>query len=82
MRDDVGARILELTLTELAIFSFMQTDANPANFYYDSNTSQLHLIDMGACKEYDRQFTRKYLELVKWAAEGGQNQEHALQLSV
>ena len=46
----------------------MQTDANPANFYYDPNTQKLNLIDMGACKQYDKQFTDRYFELVHAAS--------------
>lgn len=50
IRNELGSRLLELTLRELAVFSFMQTDPNPANFYYEPETDRLHLVDMGACR--------------------------------
>ena len=46
----------------------MQTDPNPANFYYEIEKDTLHLVDMGACREYDTEFTKKYLELVNCAS--------------
>ena len=35
-RDKIGGKILELCLRELFEFNYMQTDPNPANFFYDN----------------------------------------------
>ena len=64
VRDDVGTRLLRLTLRELFDWRFMQTDPNFANFLYDSPTRRLTLIDFGAAKEYPAPFVDEYLRMV------------------
>ena len=49
-RDDVGTRLLRLTLRELFAWRFMQTDPNWGNFLYDPATGVLNLIDFGAAR--------------------------------
>ena len=50
VRDDVGTRLLRLTLRELFDWRFMQTDPNWGNFLYDPATGVLNLIDFGAAR--------------------------------
>lgn len=59
----------------------MQTDPNPANFYYDGDKDVLHLVDMGACREYDTAFTKKYLELVE-SASSHEQRDLQIELSI
>jgi aarF domain-containing kinase len=68
IRDKVGAKILELCLKELFEFRFMQTDPNPANFYYDLKKDRLNLIDFGAAREYNKTFVDLYMKVVFSAA--------------
>jgi aarF domain-containing kinase len=49
-RDDVGTRLLRLTLRELFGWRFMQTDPNWGNFLYDPSSGTLNLIDFGAAR--------------------------------
>ncbi len=42
----------------------MQTDPNPANFFYNSVTGDLVLIDFGACNRYSKEFVEKYRRVV------------------
>ena len=47
-RNSVGQRIMDLTLQELFKFRYMQTDPNPANFFYNKAKDTVYLIDFGA----------------------------------
>jgi aarF domain-containing kinase len=68
VKDIVGEKILELTLRELFEFKFMQTDPNPANFFYDHKRSRINLIDFGAARYYEESFVDKYMKIVHAAA--------------
>lgn len=48
VRDEIGERMMELTLKELFKWRFMQTDPNPSNFAFKRDTNQLILMDLGA----------------------------------
>mmetsp|Transcript_6805 Transcript_6805/g.14675 ORF Transcript_6805/g.14675 Transcript_6805/m.14675 type:complete len:179 (-) Transcript_6805:367-903(-) len=61
--------VLRLTLRELFVWRFMQTDPNWGNFLYDAESGALTLIDFGACREYGRGFVDGYLRLVRAAAD-------------
>ncbi|EPS70264.1 hypothetical protein M569_04492, partial [Genlisea aurea] len=63
-RNYVGRKLLELTLTELFIFRFMQTDPNWSNFLYDESKKSINLIDFGAAREYKKHFVDDYLRMV------------------
>lgn len=69
-RNRIGQAILELTLTELFVWRFMQTDPNFANYLYDDVSGKIHLIDFGATREYSSSFVKGYLRLV-WSAANG-----------
>ncbi|KAL4202329.1 hypothetical protein AMTRI_Chr02g220510 [Amborella trichopoda] len=64
IRNYVGKKLLELTLNELFVFRFMQTDPNWSNFLYDESTKMINLIDFGATREYPRRFVDDYLRMV------------------
>ena len=68
VRDLVGSKVLELCLRELFEFNYMQTDPNPANFYYDADNNRLNLIDFGAARRYDKSFVDTYMKIVYSAA--------------
>lgn len=65
-RDRIGQLIMYLTMRELFVWRFMQTDPNWGNFLYDTNTRQVGLIDFGAAREYSQEFVDGYLRIV-WA---------------
>jgi aarF domain-containing kinase len=67
-RDFVGSKILELCLRELFEFRYMQTDPNPANFFYDKLNRRINLIDFGAARPYEEIFVDKYMKIVHAAA--------------
>ncbi|XP_065037269.1 protein ABC transporter 1, mitochondrial-like [Musa acuminata AAA Group] len=64
IRDYVGKKFLELTLKELFVFRFMQTDPNWGNFLFDETTKMINLIDFGAAREYPKNFVDDYLRMV------------------
>ncbi|XP_041090582.1 atypical kinase COQ8B, mitochondrial [Polyodon spathula] len=78
-RNEICSNILKLCLRELFEFRFMQTDPNWANFFYDAEKHQVTLLDFGASREYRKEFTDDYLEVVKAAAAG--DRERVLQKS-
>ncbi|XP_060962610.1 protein ABC transporter 1, mitochondrial-like [Cannabis sativa] len=69
-RNYVGKRLLELTLMELFVFQFMQTDPNWSNFLYDEETKTINLIDFGAARDYPKHFVDDYLRMVFACANG------------
>jgi Predicted unusual protein kinase len=46
----LATKVFYLTFAQLFEFRYMQTDPNPANFFYDPNKEQVYLIDYGAGK--------------------------------
>jgi len=66
-RNRIGRSIMRLTILELFVWRFMQTDPNWGNFLYDIGTGTTHLIDFGAAREYSKSFVDGYLRIV-WAA--------------
>ncbi|PSS14754.1 Protein ABC transporter 1 like [Actinidia chinensis var. chinensis] len=63
-RNYVGKKLLELTLMELFVFRFMQTDPNWSNFLYDEATRTINLIDFGAARDFPKNFVDDYLRMV------------------
>lgn len=63
-RNRIGRAIMRLTMLELFVWRFMQTDPNWGNFLYDVRTRTTYLIDFGAAREYDEEFVRGYLNIV------------------
>uniref|UniRef100_A0A3Q3AYM4 Atypical kinase COQ8A, mitochondrial n=1 Tax=Kryptolebias marmoratus TaxID=37003 RepID=A0A3Q3AYM4_KRYMA len=76
LRNEICEQILILCLRELFEFRFMQTDPNWSNFFYDPQVHKVALLDFGATREFDKQFTDSYIEIIKAAAD--QNREGVL----
>lgn len=66
-RNRIGRAIMHLTIQELFVWRFMQTDPNWGNFLYDVGTRTTSLIDFGATREYSKEFVDGYLRIV-WAS--------------
>ncbi|XP_041796395.1 atypical kinase COQ8B, mitochondrial isoform X2 [Chelmon rostratus] len=69
-RNQISFNILQLCLRELFEFRFMQTDPNWANFFYNSDTNKVVLLDFGACRSYPESFTDDYIQVVHAASVG------------
>uniref|UniRef100_UPI0037E8D6D0 atypical kinase COQ8B, mitochondrial n=1 Tax=Semicossyphus pulcher TaxID=241346 RepID=UPI0037E8D6D0 len=69
-RNQICYNILQLCLRELFEFRFMQTDPNWANFFYNSDTNKVVLLDFGACRSYPESFTDDYVQVVHAASVG------------
>ncbi|KAL2325695.1 hypothetical protein Fmac_024753 [Flemingia macrophylla] len=63
-RNHIGKKLLELTLMELFVFRFMQTDPNWGNFLFDEATKTINLIDFGAARDFPKRFVDDYLRMV------------------
>ncbi|KAJ3404838.1 putative aarF domain-containing protein kinase 4 [Chytridiales sp. JEL 0842] len=70
VRDSIGERLLTLCFREIFEFRFMQTDPNWTNFLYDAKRDIIHLLDFGAAREYGKEFTDAYLQVLHAAAKG------------
>ncbi|XP_053316613.1 atypical kinase COQ8A, mitochondrial [Spea bombifrons] len=68
-RNEICSNILLLCLRELFEFRFMQTDPNWSNFFYDPQLKKVALLDFGATRGFDEQFTDLYIEIIKAAAD-------------
>uniref|UniRef100_A0A671TM96 Coenzyme Q8B n=1 Tax=Sparus aurata TaxID=8175 RepID=A0A671TM96_SPAAU len=69
-RNEISFNILQLCLRELFEFRFMQTDPNWSNFFYNSDTNKVVLLDFGACRGYEESFTDDYIQVVHAASVG------------
>ncbi|XP_035536209.1 atypical kinase COQ8B, mitochondrial isoform X2 [Morone saxatilis] len=69
-RNEISYKILQLCLREVFEFRFMQTDPNWANFFYNSDTKKVVLLDFGACRSYPESFTDDYIQVVHAASVG------------
>ncbi|XP_078287196.1 atypical kinase COQ8B, mitochondrial [Rhinoraja longicauda] len=69
-RNKICSNILQLCLREVFEFRFMQTDPNWSNFFFDAEKGKLTLLDFGASREFDKEFTDNYIEVVRAAADG------------
>ncbi|KAM6987567.1 atypical kinase COQ8B, mitochondrial [Tautogolabrus adspersus] len=69
-RNQICFSILQLCLRELFEFRFMQTDPNWSNFFYNSDTNKVVLLDFGACRSYPESFTDDYIQVVHAASVG------------
>ncbi|XP_028035462.1 atypical kinase COQ8B, mitochondrial [Bombyx mandarina] len=69
-RVDIASKIMKLCLREMFVLRCMQTDPNWANFFYNTNTKQVILLDFGATREYSKEFMDQYIEIIKAASLG------------
>lgn len=53
-----------MCLYELFVFKFMQTDPNPANFYFDVKKNRINLIDYGSARHFSDDFCSGYFDIV------------------
>ncbi|XP_072356328.1 atypical kinase COQ8A, mitochondrial isoform X2 [Scyliorhinus torazame] len=74
IRNHISENILRLCLQELFEFRFMQTDPNWSNFFYNPQTGKVALLDFGATRGFDEDFTDTYIEIVRSAANGDRAQ--------
>ncbi|KAL2607601.1 hypothetical protein R1flu_026174 [Riccia fluitans] len=79
-KSDVGEKLLRLTLKELFVFRFMQTDPNWGNFLYDEATNTINLIDFGAAREFPKKFVDDYLRMVLACA--NKDRDQVLEMSI
>jgi aarF domain-containing kinase len=63
-RNRIASNILYLTMQELFVWRFMQTDPNWGNFLYDMGSRTTYLIDFGAARKFDKTFVDGYLRIV------------------
>ena len=68
LKDNIGERLLRLTLREVFEFRFMQTDPNFSNYMFNAKTNELILLDFGAARDYSKDFIDKYYQLIRAAA--------------
>ncbi|CCD26725.1 protein kinase COQ8 NDAI_0I01560 [Naumovozyma dairenensis CBS 421] len=68
-RDFISENILRLCLEEIAVFKYMQTDPNWANFLYNKQTHRIELLDFGASRAFPDEFINKYRKLLTFATE-------------
>ncbi|XP_054835348.1 atypical kinase COQ8A, mitochondrial [Eublepharis macularius] len=80
VRNEICHNILLLCLRELFEFRYMQTDPNWSNFFYDPELHKVALLDFGATRGFDQEFTDVYIELIKAAAE--MDREEVLRKSI
>ncbi|XP_069464781.1 atypical kinase COQ8A, mitochondrial [Ambystoma mexicanum] len=80
IRNEICHNILVLCLRELFEFRFMQTDPNWSNFFYDPQLHKVALLDFGATRGFDKEFTDLYIEIIKAAAD--QDRELLLKKSI
>ncbi|KAK9394209.1 aarF domain-containing protein kinase 4 [Crotalus adamanteus] len=78
-RNEICSQVLRLCLRELFEFRFMQTDPNWSNFFYDAERRKITLLDFGASRDFCKEFTDHYIEVVRAAADG--DREKVLQKS-
>ncbi|KAH0631489.1 hypothetical protein JD844_005828 [Phrynosoma platyrhinos] len=69
IRNEICSHILRLCLRELFEFRFMQTDPNWSNFFYDAKRHKVTLLDFGASRDFSKEFTDHYIEVVRAAAD-------------
>lgn len=50
---------MELTLKEIFVDRFCQTDPNPSNYLYDNE--KLGCLDFGAAHKFDKSFVDDYI---------------------
>jgi len=67
-RNYLGRKIMEVTLREIFDWRFMQTDPNPANYFYNPIENKVYLLDFGAAREYSEEFVKNYMITVHGAA--------------
>lgn len=60
----------------------MQTDPNPANFYYCPKKNRLNLIDYGSARHFDDHFVKHYFEIVDGSFTNEKDRIHQASLAI
>jgi predicted unusual protein kinase regulating ubiquinone biosynthesis (AarF/ABC1/UbiB family) len=63
VRNRIAGDLIDLTLQELFDFGVMQTDPNFANYFFNTETGRIVLLDFGATREIARDIQQKYKRL-------------------
>jgi aarF domain-containing kinase len=66
----IATTLLDLYGREFFEWGFVQTDPNFANFLVRPRSREVVLLDFGATVEYDLEFRRSYVELLRVVGEG------------
>lgn len=67
VRNFIAENIMRLCLKEIAVFKYMQTDPNWANFLYNEKTKKIELLDFGASRSFPDHFIANYRKLLTYA---------------
>ncbi|GMT18562.1 hypothetical protein PFISCL1PPCAC_9859, partial [Pristionchus fissidentatus] len=71
VRDWISAKFIQLCLTEVFEWRFMQTDPNWSNFFFGRHPihgdNRLILLDFGATRSYGKPFVDLYMRIIKAA---------------
>ena len=65
--DAAMTRLFDIMLAEFFEINLMQTDANFANFRYQSDSQNIVLLDFGAARSFGAEFIGNYTELLRAA---------------
>eukprot|EP00127_Corallochytrium_limacisporum_P004876 Clim_evm20s191 gene=Clim_evmTU20s191 len=79
-RNCIAERMLRLTMYEIFVWRYMQTDPNWSNFLYERDSGNLNLLDFGATHSYGEEFISTYYDIIDAAVK--QNPEKILDASV
>lgn len=69
-RQDFGTAMLDLYCSEFFEWGVVQTDPNFGNFLIRPEQQRIVLLDFGATVEYEPEFRRHYVELLRCVASG------------
>ncbi|ADM10440.1 ABC-1 [Parvularcula bermudensis HTCC2503] len=76
-RDRVATLLFDLFIHEIYSYRLMQTDPNFANFLYHPKTKKVVLLDFGATREFEEDFTECYRRLAVGGLSGDQEMVRA-----
>ncbi|WP_299815546.1 AarF/ABC1/UbiB kinase family protein [uncultured Jannaschia sp.] len=78
VRDRVARDLIDLTLRELFVFGWMQTDPNFANYRWDAEAGRIVLLDFGATRRIDPATADLHRRLLIAALDGDRDRLRAL----
>ncbi|PAV83253.1 hypothetical protein WR25_19806 [Diploscapter pachys] len=74
VRDYISTKFIQLCLSEIFVWRFMQTDPNWSNFFFGKNPRTgdpcIVLLDFGATRSYSKKFVDQYMKIIKAAYDG------------
>jgi len=65
LRDRVGEALSKLMFRELFEFHTMQTDPNPANYFFEPESGRIFLLDLGALQSVGPKLAARYADLLR-----------------